>query len=197
MGLDAALGAAETSPRKHGQAEGDGGRIQRQKFILEAELVFLAAERLLRAEPGQGGEEQFFEQRGGAVFVGIGQGRAARCLVDAQMRQFPHTAAQAVADLAQGIGVPQVAEQHGDELRPAGKALGGTLGGVLLDEGGKLRPRKVLEQLIEQARDLYDWIALLWAACGEAPGKERLVNVNYRRALLSISDSRNLFWTRV
>jgi hypothetical protein len=60
-----------------------------------------------------------------------------------------------------------LAEQHGDELRPAGKALGGTLGGVFLDECGKLGPWKVLKQLIEQASDLYDWIALLWAACGE------------------------------
>ena len=54
-----------------------------------------------------------------------------------------------------------------------------------------------MEQLIEQACDLYDWIALLWAACGEAPGKEWLANVNYRRALSSISDCRNLSWTTV
>jgi hypothetical protein len=44
---------------------------------------------------------------------------------------------------------------------------------------------------------LYDWIALLWAAWGEAPGKELLANVNYRRALLPISECRKLFWTRV
>jgi hypothetical protein len=73
-------------------------------------------------------------------------------------------------------------EQHGDELRPAGKALGVTLSGVLLYECGELGPGKVLEQLIEEARDLYDWIALLWAAIGEAPAKEWLANVNYRRA---------------
>jgi hypothetical protein len=40
-------------------------------------------------------------------------------------------------------------EQHGDELRPAGKALGITLSGVLLYECGKLSSRKMLEQLIE------------------------------------------------
>jgi hypothetical protein len=40
-------------------------------------------------------------------------------------------------------------EQHGDELRPASKALGGTLSGVLLYECGKLSSGKVLEQLIE------------------------------------------------
>ena len=113
------------------------------------------------------------------------------------MDQSPETARQTVADLAQGVGASQLTEQHGNELRPAGKALGITLGGVLLHQRGKLRPREVLEQLIEQACNLYDWIALLWAAFGEAPGKERFANVNYRRALLPISESKNLFWTRV
>jgi hypothetical protein len=45
--------------------------------------------------------------------------------------------------------VSQLTEQHGDELRPAGKALSGTLSGVLLHECGELSSRKVLEQLIE------------------------------------------------
>jgi len=40
-------------------------------------------------------------------------------------------------------------EQHGDELRPAGKALGVTLGSVLLYECGELGSGEVLEQLIE------------------------------------------------
>jgi hypothetical protein len=75
-------------------------------------------------------------------------------------------------------------EQHGDELRPAAKALGVTLGGVLLDECGELSTGKVLEQLIEQACDLYDCVALLWAAFGETPARNGSPNVNYRRALL-------------
>jgi hypothetical protein len=37
----------------------------------------------------------------------------------------------------------------GDELRPAGRAFGGTLSGVLLYECGELGAGKVLEQLIE------------------------------------------------
>ena len=65
------------------------------------------------------------------------------------MHQSPKAAAQAVADLAQGIGASQLTEQHGDELRPAGKALGGTLSGVLLYECGELGAGKMLEQLIE------------------------------------------------
>jgi hypothetical protein len=62
-------------------------------------------------------------------------------------------------------------EQHGDELRPAGEAFGGTLSSVLLYEYGELGSGKVMEQLIKQACDLYDWVALLWAAFGEFPAR--------------------------
>jgi len=51
----------------------------------------------------------------------------------------------------------------------------------------------MLEQLIEEARDLYDWIALLWAAFGEAPAKEWLANVNYRRVLPFFQTARTCF----
>jgi hypothetical protein len=93
------------------------------------------------------------------------------------MHQSPQAATQTVADLAQRIGPAQLTEQHRDELRPAGKTLGSMLGGVLLHECGELGPREMLEQLIKQARDLYDWVALLWAAFGEAPGKATFANV--------------------
>src|ERR1039457_4020278 len=87
------------------------------------------------------------------------------------MHQPSQATAQAVADLAQRIGACQLTKQHGDELRPAGKAFGGMLSGVLLYECGELGAGKVLEQLIEQARELYDWVALLWAAFGEFPAR--------------------------
>ena len=109
------------------------------------------------------------------------------------MHQFAQATAQAVADLAQRIGMAELAEQHRDELRPAGKALGVTLSVVLLYQRGELGPGKMLEQLIEEARDLYDWIALLWAAFGEVPGKEWLANVNYRRALFLFQTARTCF----
>jgi hypothetical protein len=109
------------------------------------------------------------------------------------MHQAPQATSQAVADLAQGIGASELTEQHGDELRPAGKALGVTLSGVLLYECGELGSGKVLEQWIEEARDLYDRITLLWAAFGEAPGKEWLANPNYRRALLLFQTARTRF----
>jgi hypothetical protein len=64
---------------------------------------------------------------------------------------------------------------------------------VFLDECGELGTGKVLEQLIEEARDLYDCVALLWAAFGETPSKESLANVNYRRALLLFQTAETCF----
>jgi len=51
----------------------------------------------------------------------------------------------------------------------------------------------MLKQLIEEACDLYDWIALLWAASDEAPAKELLANVDYRRALSLFQSPRTCF----
>jgi hypothetical protein len=56
----------------------------------------------------------------------------------------------------------QLAEQHGDELRPAAKAFGPSFRVMFLDQGSELRPGKMLEQLIEQTGCLYDGNALLF-----------------------------------
>jgi hypothetical protein len=104
VGFDASLGAAEFGPRKYLQAQRDGSRVQRQEFVLEAELMLFAAEHLLVAKPDRSGPEQFLEERGRAVLVCIRQGRAARSFGDSQMDQPPQTARQTVADLAQGVG---------------------------------------------------------------------------------------------
>jgi hypothetical protein len=58
----------------------------------------------------------------------------------------------------------ELAEQHGDQLGPAAKAFGAPFRVVFLDQGRELGPRKMLEQLIEETRDLYDGSAFL--VCG-------------------------------
>jgi len=87
-------------------------------------------------------------------------------------------------------------EQHGDELRPAGKAFGVTLGGVLFDECGELSTGKVLEQLIEEARDLYDCVALLWQRLAKLPARNGSPTsiIGGRSSYFGL---RNLFWTGV
>jgi GNAT superfamily N-acetyltransferase len=87
------------------------------------------------------------------------------------MNQPALATGQAVADLAQRVGTAELAEQHRDELGPAGKALRGSLGVVPLYQSREFGARKMLQQLIEQARDRYHDLALLGNVCGEIPAK--------------------------
>jgi hypothetical protein len=87
------------------------------------------------------------------------------------MHQLAEATAQAVANLAQGIGMGELAEQHRDQLGTAAKAFGASLRVVFLDQRRKLGSRKMLEQLIEETRDLYDGSAFLVGAFGENSGQ--------------------------
>ena len=51
----------------------------------------------------------------------------------------------------------------------------------------------MLEQLIEEACDLYDWIALLWAAYWRGSQQGIARNVNYRRALILFQTPKTCF----
>src|SRR5690242_1616792 len=85
------------------------------------------------------------------VFVGIRQGRAARCTGDPHMHESPEAEPQTVADLAQGIGASQLAEQHRNEPVQQVKPLAGRSAPCFFTRAANSRPREVLEQLIEQA----------------------------------------------
>jgi hypothetical protein len=77
------------------------------------------------------------------------------------VNQLAEATTETVADLTERIGVSQLAEEHGNQLSPAAKALCAMLGIVLLDQRSELRAWKVLKELIEQTRDLYDGLAFL------------------------------------
>jgi len=77
------------------------------------------------------------------------------------VHQFTFAAGQAVADLAQRIGVRQLTEHHGHELRPASEAFCVSLGLTLLDQRGEFGSGKVLQKLIEQTGNQYQGNALL------------------------------------
>jgi len=93
------------------------------------------------------------------------------------MHQFAQATAQAVANLAERIGMGELAEQHRDQLRPAREPFRATLGAVLLDECGKLSSGEMLEQLIKQAGYLYHCLALLvgdvWRSSGPGTIRQR------------------------
>ena len=132
---------------------------------------------LLLAEPRQRGPEQFLEQSRRTMLVGVGQSGSAGRFSDAEMDQAAQTTRQPIADLAQGIGASELAKEHGDELRPAGKSLGSAFGAVLLDKSGEFGTRKMLEKLIEQAGSLYD---CLGPPCGRRSAKLRQGTIRQR-----------------
>jgi hypothetical protein len=101
------------------------------------------------------------------------------------MNQFAQAAAQADADFAQRVGVRQLAEQHRDQLGPAAKAFGAPFGIVFFDQRSELGSGEMLEQLIEQTGNLYDWIALLlgiWRRISPPGKRTDSASINYRRA---------------
>src|SRR5215831_460741 len=146
VSFDAAFGAAELGPGEQSEAQRDGGRIQ--QLVLEAKCVSAGAQVLLVAKARQRGPEQIFEQGGRTVLVGVRQRRSSGCLSDAEMHQPAQTTGHAIADLAQRIGASELAKEHGYELRPATKSLGGAFGAVFLNQSGELGAGEMLEQLI-------------------------------------------------
>jgi hypothetical protein len=66
--------------------------------------------------------------------------------------------------------VGELAEQHRYQLCPAAKAFGAPFRIVFLDQRSKLVSGKLLEELIEETRDLYDGFAFLvggvWRSSG-------------------------------
>ena len=98
---------------------------------------------MLVAKARQCRPEKIFEQCGGAVLIGVRQRGAAGRFGNAEVHQATETAGQTVANLAEGIGASELAEEHGDELRPAAKSLGGVLGTVFPNQGGELGTGKI------------------------------------------------------
>jgi hypothetical protein len=78
------------------------------------------------------------------------------------MHQHAQATRQTVADLAQGVGTGQLAEQHRDQLRWATEPLRRPLGVVLLHQCRKFQLRKMLQKLTKQTHCLYHRFALLF-----------------------------------
>jgi hypothetical protein len=95
------------------------------------------------------------------MLVGISQGGLIRRYVDSEMNQLAQTTGQPVADLAQRVGVSQLAEQHRHQLCTATETLRRFFRLVFLHQSGKFQFWKMPQQLIKQAHCLYHRFALL------------------------------------
>src|SRR5215472_13176085 len=85
------------------------------------------------------------------MLVGIAQRRACGRFRQAQVLQLPLAGLQSFGDLAQRLGLRQLAEQHGNQLPPTGEATRMPLCLVLAHCGFEAIARDQLENLAENA----------------------------------------------
>jgi hypothetical protein len=147
--LDRALGAPELGPVEEGRAQIDHRRVEADQLVLEAELPPALGQ-------GLAPQEQRLEHRPvelpRAMLVGVGQGRAAGG-GDPEVLELAFAAPEAAADLPQRVGAPELAEEHGHELPPAGEPPSMPFSVRPLDQRLELGARKQLEPLAEHAAE--------------------------------------------
>jgi hypothetical protein len=126
MQFDGSFGAPEFGPVEQRHRQVDDAPVQAHQLVLEAELLppALTGHPLLAFSEQLG--EHRLEQFPRPMLVGVGQGRLLRRQRNAQMPQLASAAGQPAADLAQRVGAPELAEQHGYELTTAREAAGGS-----------------------------------------------------------------------
>jgi hypothetical protein len=193
MQFDGALRAPKGRPGEHLGAQLDDRRIQTQELVLKPKLLFGSDCRLT---PGEQLVEDRLIQLPRPMLVRVAQRRPFRH-GDPQMRETSFTARQASNDLAQRLRLPEVTEQHRDKLPPAGETARVALGFRRLDGALKLRTRKQLEQLAENAAKSHrGWPPV------DGDGVWRLVPaiIPVRSTLFLLArvvSFRELIWTRV
>jgi len=150
MQFHGALGPTKGGPRKHFGAELDQRGVETQQLVLEPKL--LRARRGLSLTPGEQLVKDGLIQLPRPMRVGIRE-RGPAWRGDAQMGQPTFTARQASGDFPQRVGSAQLAEQHRDELPPAGETTGVAFGVGLLHRALKFQSWKELEQLAKDAAE--------------------------------------------
>jgi hypothetical protein len=140
MEFDRSFGPAEFGPVKKGYGKVDDRGIQTAQRILETK--FLLSEPLAAAALKQT-EKDFLVKLPGAVLIGISQGGTARSS-DSQVLQFSLATSETSGYFPEGMGSPELAEEHGDKLPPTAKPFGAAFGSGPLDRLNKFRFGKEL-----------------------------------------------------
>ena len=121
--LDSSFGPAELGPIKHLQTQIDGGRIQADQFVFKPELLLPDFD--LNPAPAKEFQKDMLIKFPGTMFVGISQGGMTRS-ADAQVFEFAFATSETSGNLPEGIGPPQLTEEHGHKLAPTGESFGMT-----------------------------------------------------------------------
>jgi len=121
MQFDRAFAVAKAGPRKQGQAQVDGGRIQRVHRLIQFD-----AEVVVEIQP-PGRMDQHLGKIGVnapvSVFVGIGQRAAGHVSANAHGVEFAFQRSQTGFAIAQAFSVGELSKSHAQKLIEAGKVL--------------------------------------------------------------------------
>src|SRR5215208_3022374 len=181
------LGLAPVSPVKHAGTQLDGGAVQGQQTILESE--FLAGTNRLAL--GQQIIEQLLKQLPRPVGVGIGESRTLGFALQTQVLQFTLATLQTITDFPQRARLSQLAEKHGDKLRPTGKTSGVPLRFELADVPGEIRALKERQNLGKQTGSADHLRSPLMMGCGF-----NFTRISSKTEIF-FSHFQNLIWTLV
>ena len=121
MKLDGAFGLAEFSPGKKTETKVDGGGIDAEQLVLEAEFLLLSG--ALVAKQVTQMKENILIKLPGTMGIRVRKRTLGRSSVHSQMTEFATGDSQAVADFPQALALGQLAKQHGNKLIPRGEAL--------------------------------------------------------------------------
>src|SRR5213594_4480361 len=162
MQLHRTLGLAPVSPVKHAGTQFDGGAVQGEQTVLEAEFL-PGTDRLAL---GQQIIEQFPEQLPWPVCIGIGESRTLGFALQPQVLQFTLATLEAVTDFPQRASLSQLTEEHRDKLRPTAKTPRVTLRFEFAHVPGKIRALKERQNLSKQTGSADHLRSPLMMGCG-------------------------------
>ena len=146
--LDGRLGGAKWRPRKHRQAQIDGGGIECVNCVVQFD-----PKGLFGIQPTGDANETLRKVGIDAPVahgIGIGQRVAGHVRANAQMVQLGALGAQTGFDVAQALAVSQLREGHGAELLRATQTAHSGIAAITRHDARKAGPRNELHNLCEQ-----------------------------------------------
>jgi len=148
MEFDGSFDPGVVGPREQGETEHYDGGVEGQELVLEPELFT----RCELATPWEHCVEEVAVQLPRPVLVSVGKRGFLGSRIKTKVDELSERTMEAVADLAEGLGLGEVAKRHGNELIPAGEAFGGKVAIVLGDQGIKFLSREERKYLTEDGR---------------------------------------------
>ena len=169
--FDRRLRGSERGPRKHRQAEVDGGRIERVDRLLQVD-----AERFLGIQRSRDVDQALSEigiDAPVAHAIGVGQRVARDDRPQPQVIELGSLRTQTRFDVAQALPIRELRERHNQELIQARERFDLPLAMIPTHTAAKRGQRKMLQQLREHQLALVHRVPPRYPLQGHRPGVRR------------------------